>query len=399
VAVVHKGKPEPLGPEQWDIAEPVALHADREQVSNLLEKLKTAKIKDFVPEAPKGPAEYGLDRPLRLTLWLGEEKERVAKTLRLGKTVPDKKTVYAQREGDGTIFTLEEEFFRAIPTSVTAFRDKTVLAFERQKVEKVELESPKGKLTLALEDGLWRIAAPVQLKADQTTAVEVMSRVQELRAKEFVDEGGKPLARFGLDRPQIRVVVWEKEAKEPKALLLAPAREKDLAYATVSGGGPSAPIVLVEGKVLQDLARSVQDLRDHSFFAAFDARDVTRVQIQRGAETLVLERTGEEEWQLVAPRKGKAAGGRVSDLIWMLRNLKWRDLVAEQGWDPTPYGLQPPATTLTLTGKDGKTVAALAIGKREKGNAYVRVPDQPALYAIDANNLGELPSTPEDLLL
>jgi hypothetical protein len=66
-----------------------------------------------------------------------------------------------------------------------------------------------------------------------------------------------------------------------------------------------------------------------------------------------------------------------------LRNLKWRELVAEQGWEPGRYGLDAPATTITLAGKDGKRIAALAIGTREKGEAYVRVPDQPALYAVE----------------
>ena len=382
------------GPDDWQVTSPTPVRADREQISGLLDRLKAAKIKEFVTEAPKGPDPYGLGRPLALTLWLGEEKERSAKTLRLGKPVPDKKTVYAQREGDPTIFTVEEDLLKTVPTSVTALREKTVFAYDRSKLERVELESPKGRVALAVDAGAWQITAPAAMKADEGAVSDLLWKARDLRAREFVAEDAKSLGRFSLDRPQIRLSVWEKEAKEPRTLLLAPAREKDLAYATAGGS-----VVLVDAKALADLSRSAQDLRDRSLFGGVEPRDVTRVSIQRKDQTLVLERKGEEDWQLVAPRQGKARGGRVNDLLWTLRTLKWRDLVAEQGWEPARYGLDAPATTITLTGKDGKTIAALAIGAREKGEAYVRVPDQPALYAVESKNLGEIPATPEDLLL
>jgi len=402
------------GADEWQVTTPLALPADRELISGLLEKLKAAKIKEFVTETPKAPPKilqkapqktpesadaYGLERPLSVTLWLGEEKERVAKTLRFGKPVPDKKAVYAQREGDATVFVVDEELLKAVPTSATALRDKAVFAYDRGKLERVELESPKGKVTLALEGGAWRITAPVALKADEGAMGALLSRARDLRAKDFVADAAARLSQFGLDRPQVRLSVWEKDAKEPRVLLIAPAKAKEEAYATLAGGGAPGPIVLVDAKVLSEFSRSVQDLRDRSLFEAFDTRDVTRVQIQRGDQALTLERKSEEEWQLVTPKTGKARGARVGDIIWTLRNLKWRDLVAEQGWEPGRYGFEPPATTVTLSGKDGKTLAALSVGKREPGEACVRVPGQPALYAIEPRSLGDLPATPEDLLL
>ena len=56
---------------------------------------------------------------------------------------------------------------------------------------------------------------------------------------------------------------------------------------------------------------------------------------------------------LPAARRGPSGlrvprGGRVSELLWTLRNLKWKDLVAEAGWDPARYGLDTGATTVTL---------------------------------------------------
>jgi Domain of unknown function (DUF4340) len=385
------------GTDQWSLTSPMAVAADRDQVTSLLEKVRAAKIKEFVtPPAPATPDPYGLERPLAVTLWLGEEKDRAARTLRLGKAIPDKKVVYAQREGDPTIFTVDEELVKAVPTSATALRDKTVFTYDRGKIERFELESPKGKVALAMEGGAWKVTAPAPLKGDESAVNELLGRARDLRAKDFVAEDAKTLAPYGLDRPQVRLSVWEKDAKEPKSLLLAPGKEKDQAYATASTGGP---VMVVDAKILTDMARGSQDLRDHTLFASFDPGDVAKVAIQRKDQTLVLERTGPEDWRLVAPRSGKARGQKVSDLLWNLRSLRWRDLVAEQGWEPARYGLDTPAATITLTGKDGKTIGALVLGSRDKGDLYVRLPDQPTLYALDARNLGELPATPEDLLL
>ena len=162
-------------------------------------------------DAPKSPAEYGLDRPTRITLGVGEEASRTARTLRFGKAVPDKKGVYVQREGDGAVLLVEDELWKAIPASAMALRDKTVFAYDRGKLERVELESPKGKVALALQDGKWRITAPVALRADEGAMSQVLFKARDLRAREFVAEDAKRLAAYGLDKPQIRLSVWEKE--------------------------------------------------------------------------------------------------------------------------------------------------------------------------------------------
>jgi hypothetical protein len=385
------------GTDQWQVTAPATVPADREAVTGLLDKLRDAKVKEFVGEAPAGPDPYGLERPLALTLWLGEEKDRAAKTLRFGKPIPDKKTVFAQREGDATVFTVEEALLRAVPVSLTALRDKSLFAYDRAKLERLEVESPRGKVALAMEGGSWRITAPAAYKADESAVGDLLLKARDVRAKDFVAEDQGQLARYGLDRPQVRLTVWEKEAKEPKSLLLVAAKDAkapDLAYAAVSTGGP---VVLVDAKALTDLAPTAQELRDRSLFAGFDTREVTRVQIARKEQTIVLERAGEDDWKLTAPRSGGARSSRVNDLLWTLRNLRWRELVAEQGWEPAKYGLDAPGVTLTLSGKDGKTIAALAIGTRERGDAYVRVPGRPALFVVDARTLGEIPATPDDL--
>lgn len=379
----------------WEMTAPLALPADGERIADLLERLRGARIAEFASEAPAPGDPYGVETGLRLTLWVGEGKDRVAKVLRFGKTRADRRVVYAQREGDPAVFAVDEAVLAAVPATVAVLRDKSVFAYEGGRVERVELESPKGRVVLVQEGGSWRITTPTALRADEEAVRALLDRARGLRAREFVAEDARALARFGLDRPEVRLTVWEREAREPRVLLLAPARERDLAYAARLGGGP---VVQVERAALADLARSVEELRDHALFGELRPDEVARVEIRQDDLTLVVERSGERQWRLVAPQAGSARAAVVDEVIRVLRTLKWRRRVAEQGWDPVQYKLDRPSTTVTLTGQDGRPLAALAIGKRGGGEAYVRVPGQPALYVIESKDLGRIPASVDQLL-
>lgn len=385
---------ERIAGEGWRIARPIAVKADADRIIGLLDKLNAARIKAFVDEAPKSTAAYGLTDPVRVTLWMGQGKDRTAKTLRLGRADPKAKGVYALRGGEPTVFLVEEEIWKAVPLTVTALRDKIVMAYEWGKVERVELESPKGRVTLVKDGQGWRLTAPLAVKADNGAASELLFALTDLRAKEFVTEKPKGLARYGLDRPQVQVTLWEQEAKAPKTLLLAPARgEKGMAYAAVEGQGP---VTLVEAKALRDLARSAQELRDRTLFGALDPGAVKTIQLTLGETRMVLERRGGEEWRMVEPRRGKARASRVDDLLFTLRGLKWRETVKAEASD---LGLEPPSLAVSLLGGDGKELAALEVGRAEKGDTYVRVPGRPELYAVETTALGGLPEGPDDLAL
>src|SRR5499425_2009396 len=77
--------------DAWRITKPVALPADTEAVGDMFEKLAAARVKEFVAEAPASRATYGLDRPLRLTIHTGRDKDRASRTLLLGRTDANKK--------------------------------------------------------------------------------------------------------------------------------------------------------------------------------------------------------------------------------------------------------------------------------------------------------------------
>jgi len=109
---------------RWRITRPVALPADTNDMNDLLDKLGSGRVKEFVAEAPKSRAPYGLDRPLRVSLHTGKDKDRSTRTLLVGRFDDEKKGLYAMREGESSVLLLPEDLNKVIPRNVAAIRDK-----------------------------------------------------------------------------------------------------------------------------------------------------------------------------------------------------------------------------------------------------------------------------------
>jgi hypothetical protein len=161
----------------------------------------------------------------------------------------------------------------------------------------------------------------------------------------------------------------------------------------VAGQGP---LVLINASALDDLGRTANDLRDRRLLGALEPKDVQRVTVKRGGKTAVLERKGEGEWRMVEPTKGAAKSGKVDDLLYTARALKWKDVVAPRGEDPGRYGLDAPELEIALARGDGSEIGTILVGKREGDRVFVRTKASPAIYALEVRQLGDLPNVPDD---
>jgi hypothetical protein len=376
---------------KWKLTRPAARAADGEAVTEFLEKLGAARVKEFAAEAPASLQSYGLDRPFRVDIQTGRDKDRATKTLLVGRVDATKQGVYAMRPGEPSVLLLPEDVWKALPKSMAAVRDKTVVAFDRDKVAKIEIDGAQGVVTLARENNRWRIVAPEAMGADQVEAGALLRKLGELKAQAFLTEDASGIPRY-LAKPELRVTMTL-EGGGATTVLLAPSPERrgnqPSAYAAVAGSGP---LVLVDAAALKDLGRTLNDLRDRRLLGEVEPKDVKRVALKRGTQSMVLERQGDNEWRMVEPSKGAAKSARVDDLLYTARALKWKDIVAPRGEEPARYGLDPPELEITLQRADGSEIGTVLVGKREGDRVFVRTKTAPAIYTLEARQLGDLPN-------
>ena len=385
---------EPNG-DKWRITRPVALAADTNEMNDLLEKLAAAKVKEFVAEAPRSKDPYGLERPVKLSVHTGKDKDRATRSLLLGRVDAEKKGVFAMREGESSVLLLPEEIGKLVPRNVAAIRNRQLVEFDREKVSRVDVESPKGTVTLVRDKDRWTISAPQALPADQVEAGTLLARLRELRAQAFLTDDASGIARY-VPKATVKISISE-QGGPPTTVLVAPSPERrggqPSAYAAVADKGP---VVLVEAKALDDLSRSVNDLREHALFSGIEPKDIKRMRVQAGGQTAVLERSGDTDWKLLEPTKGGAKAARVDDVVYAVRALRWKDIVSPGGEEAAKYGLDAPSMEVVLLKGDGGELARLVVGKREGERAYVRTGAGPAIYAVDARALGPQPKIPDD---
>jgi len=294
------------------------------------------------------------------------------------------------RAGEPGVMLAPMELWTAFPKTVAALRDKVVVAYAYDKANRVELESAKGRVVVERDGTGWKITAPDALKADSGPVNSLLWSIRDLRASGFLADGPADIPRF-LKKPEVTVRIWEEGAKEPKTLLLGPSAEsrggKPAAVAAVEGQGP---VMLVDAKALQDLSKTEAELRDKSFFPAFELNDVKRARLTAAGKPLVVERSGESDWKVLEPSRGSAKSDKVTNLLLGLKSLRWKEIVSPTGDDAPRFGLDRPELEVSVFKADGSELGTLLVGKQEGPLTYVRVKTGPAIYAVDSGLLGDL---------
>lgn len=383
-------------PGKWRMVKPRPLRADTDLVSEFLDKLEGAKAMEFVDDAPKSLAAYGLDKPSRVTVWVGRDKDRSARTLLVGKTVPDKKGVYVKRDGEPGVILTAEALWTAFPKTVGALRDKTVVNYAFDKLERVEITHHGQTVGLAKEGTGWKLTAPEALRADSGAVTQLLWKIRDLQALGFLSENAAEVPRF-LGKPDVTVKLWESGTKDPKVLLLQSSTERrggqPAALAAVQGEGP---VVLVQGKALTELAPGVAELRDRTVFPAFDLGDVKRARVTGGDKPLVVEKSGETDWKQVEPTRGATKDGRVANVLLALKALKWKE-IASKGGNDAKYGLDKPELEMSVFKADGSEVGTLLVGNSDGAVTYVKVKAEPGIYAVSSKDLEDLRKARTDI--
>jgi hypothetical protein len=111
---------------------------------------------------------------------------------------------------------------------------------------------------------------------------------------------------------------------------------------------------------------------------------------------MVLERKSDTEWRVVEPAKSAAHGSKVEDLLFTLRGLRWKAVVAADGQEPARYGLDAPTLEVALFKGDGAEIATVQVGKQDGALAYVRTKAQPTVFSVESRTLGPVPKVPDD---
>jgi len=158
---------------------------------------------------------------------------------------------------------------------------------------------------------------------------------------------------------------------------------------------PGEGIAVLDTRLLTELSKSPFDLQDRRLLR-FETPDVRAIRLRRGGQSLTLSKE-RDAWSLTAPSKADADGGRVYELLYALKELRFSERLHERAGDPARYGLKVPQAEVELSTDGATRLPALLIGKRERDRLYAKLSTTPDVYAIDPTFLDRLPKGPDAL--
>jgi hypothetical protein len=386
--------------DAWRMEKPLETKADKTAIGALVTATLNAKSERTAEEAPKNPADFGLDKP-ELTVRFRLKGDAQWRRLEFGAKNPTGAWAYARRDDRPEVLLVPERLRAEVNKSVLDLRDRSVMDVAPEKVARlVVYRGPQVVADLHKGDH-WELVQPVKARADDWRVSGLVRQAAELKAKEFAAEPAKDLKTYGLDQPPVRLELWEKEAKSPKVLALAEAKGKpDAVYARHEG---NMTVAVVDKAILGDVPTGPWEVRDKSLFR-YANKDVKKVRLEGGGKAVAVEREGEARWKVVEPAfdpAGKPAAAaadepRVTDLLFKLTGLRVDGVAAERPGGLAAYGLDKPELTISVTLADGKDGGTLLVGKEDKAQRYVQLKGEAPVYTIPAKDLKEVPRAPED---
>ena len=374
----------------WTFVSPSGLRADNEEVKGFLERLRGVEVQEWIDDfAPGLLAEAGLTEPAaRISVTL---KGGARHTLDIGggqaKAVSAKSGLrYARRDGKGPVLLLAPAFVERLLAGRLLFMSRVMLEFQPEDVTGIRIERPGGKVVLWNKDGSWRLQAPVRTHAHEGAVREMLRKLSYLEAQELAATGSGGVARFGLERPRIRVEARVKPlgatSEKEHVLLVGGAANEGSVYAMVTGR--NAVFLMSRGVVDLLTAEFVSDVV--SSFNPVHARMVEIVRAQPHAP--VRFELGAGQWRMTSPRQA----GRQERVVGRILD-EWKDLRAasvavhdKAGADLAALGLSPPAFTIRIDLGDGE-IRRIRVGRSDGQRRHLVTDDAPSVFLVEKSAL------------
>ncbi|MCX7894831.1 MAG: DUF4340 domain-containing protein [Thermoanaerobaculum sp.] len=178
----------------WQLTEPYADLADREQVDGLLADLSGARIKEFLDHGGD-PGALGLESP-RVTVTL-VRKEGSPLTVSFGQErEKEGSKEVACRRGE-RLFWVDATALNHALKEPEVFRSKTLLQFSSWQVDKLELERGNQKLAVERQEAGWR--GP-KGEVEASSVFSRLNTLSELKVLAFdqAEPQGSPLGKVRL---------------------------------------------------------------------------------------------------------------------------------------------------------------------------------------------------------
>jgi hypothetical protein len=368
--------------DAWRITGPLAVKADEGEATGIVTNLASLEIQRVVDEKAADLAQFGLATP-RIEVGFKKAGQAEPSRLLLGDKNATGGELYAKLPGSPRVFLVSSFLESTFNKSTFDLRDKTILAFDRAKVDTLEIVSKEQKRAFAKTGDAWAMTSPVAARADQGQVEGAIGSLQTLAMKSIAaqEAAEKDLVKYGLDKPELTATVGAGSTRATIAIGKADESgnlfARDLARPMV---------VTIDPALINALKNNADGFRPKDVFE-FRSFTATRLEVTRGASTVAFERVtgkdGTTKWQRLNPAKDVETS-QMDSLLSALSGLSVSGYVDAKA----KTGAESPAATITAKFDDGKKQERVVFGKAGSDVFAIR-PGEPGAAKVDAAKFDE----------
>ncbi len=273
---------------------------------------------------------------------------------------------------------------------------RLLAAYAPSEVRRLVVDRGDTVLVLEKAQEEWKFVEPVEDLADQEAVDRYLRNIDEPERERVVAdsaavaEDAAVVAKYGLDQPRIKVQVETAEGVMDGLHFGNDSPTDRLAYVQIGGDNPEIFTVLAWR--FDNLNKGVFDLRDRRILA-FEEAEVKEIHLERAAGNIVLERAGDDAWQLRVGTSVAADKDAVDGLVGDLQNGKIESFADEEPDEALlqerGLGEKPQLGLSLLVGED-RAEKRLRVGHAEGGGYYARDLSRKAIFLIDSTLVHKL---------
>ena len=347
---------------EWRMVKPIGADADQTTANNLARAIADATVTKTVEDNAADLEPFGLAKPaaiVTVTTYGGKQLPGIE----VGKSTPIGFSAYIKTTDKPAIMLTSSAFPAGMNKTVDQLRSRDLMTFKVDDITKFTISKDNGQTIEVDRDGdKWRIVKPGNYLADPTQVRQLLSTLVNAKVADFIADAPGSVTQYGLEKPHLTVTVYGKGSASESLLFGFKQTEqgKDGVYVR---RGERTPVYTVHQWVVGNLDRTVLDLRDKTVFS-FQSSDVDSAAVKVGSDQFTLKRGAGGKWDIVQGGKPLNADVAVVErFLDELRDLKGVSIVADPMPSAAPFGLDQPAVSVTLMGKDGKNIGTVKLSK------------------------------------
>jgi hypothetical protein len=264
-----------------------------------------------------------------------------------------------------------------------------IVAIKPDQVKRIDIKRTEGEATSVVfnDKGKWDITSPKPLSADPTEVAKLTTELSALSSERLVDANATDLASYGLAPAKLEVDVTTKDGKVTKLLIGEKTPTESAIYAKLDG---DPRLFTMAANHQATLDKTAKDLREKHLLN-FTGGKLQGVEVtakgKNGPETVAFNRVGETDWEMVKPKRMRADGSKVDDIVSKLKLTELDANLPEQ--DGNAAAAKFPSAPLTGIVKivDSTATQSLELRKIDKFY-YAKSTAIDGVYRI-GNDLGD----------